>query len=157
IFGLSVDDAEGRAPEELGHVRDIVDAEVSPDGRRSAFVTSDGVYLIERGLRQVSREKNVSTLWFSRDGARLLFASPRQVTLLEGDRTQVLDAHAEPWKSARFVDGGRQVLVAAERSVLRWNPATGERQTLAVSRDGATLLAADLLGDEIVVWEQGLS
>jgi hypothetical protein len=154
VLALSVDDT--RAPETLGTLADVVDAEVAPDGSRAAVVTADGVYLIERGLRRVSHAEDVSTLWLSSDGTRLLFASPRAVTLLDHDRMQRLDAGVEPWKSARFVDGGRQVVVAGQASVLRWDPVTGERQTLATAPAGETILAADLLGEAVVAWTQAL-
>ena len=154
ILELFVGDGAPRAPVALGQVRDVVDAEVSPDGRRAAIVTAHGVYLIADRLRRVSRDKDVSTLWFSSDGARLLLASPGVVTLLEGDRSWRLDAGATPWKSARFVAGGRQILVAAEGAVLRWTPEGDERQTLAAARDGETILAADLLGEDLIVWTQ---
>jgi hypothetical protein len=74
VLALSVEDR--RAPLALGRLEDVVDAEVSPDGRRAAVVTTNGVYWIESGLRRVSQETDVSTLWFSRDGTRLLFTSP---------------------------------------------------------------------------------
>ena len=154
VLELSVEETGQAMPRALGRVKHVVDAELSPDGRRVAVVTAHGVYLGERGLRRISREKDVSTLWFSSDGARVLFASPRVVTLYDGSRTTTLDAGADRWKSARFFDGGRQVLVAAERSVLRWNPDTNERQTVAAGGDRETILAADRLGEDVVVWTQ---
>jgi hypothetical protein len=152
VLALSIEDP--RATVWLGRVDEVRDAEVSPDGRRAAVVTANGVYLIERRPSLVSRENDVSTLWFSSDGARLLFASPRAVTFFEDGRIKRLDADDEPWKSARFLDGGRQVVVAARTSVLRWDPVSDERETLAAASAGETILAADLLGEEIVAWTQ---
>src|SRR5260370_41604189 len=92
ILALSIE--EPRTQEVLGRVEDVMDAEVSPDGSRAAVVTANGVYLLDGRLRCVSREKDVSTLWFSSDGARLLFASPSAVTLLEDGRVKRLRAEA---------------------------------------------------------------
>jgi hypothetical protein len=52
--------------------------------------------------------------------------------------------------SARFLNGGRQVLVAGQALVRRWNPDGGERQILATRREGETFLAADVLGEDVV-------
>jgi hypothetical protein len=45
-------------------------------------------------------------------------------------------------------------VIAARASVLRWDPASDERETLAAVPADETILAADLLGEDIVVWTQ---
>jgi len=155
VSQISVDGAGNRAPTRLGRLKDVLDAELSLAGRRAAIVTATGMHVVEGGrLRLVSREKNVTTLWFSGDGGRVLFSSPRMVTLLEGTRTRTFKADGQPVESARFLRGGPEVLIATRRSVLRWNPDLDEQHTVATARDGETILAADLLADEVVVLTQ---
>jgi hypothetical protein len=153
IFDLSVDGTEN--PRMLGKLRHVMDAEVASEGDRAAVVTDTGVFLMERGKpRRVSREKKVATLWFSTDGARVMFASPKLVTLVVGKETRTLAARGQRFESARFLGGGHAVLIAGEHSVLRWNADQDEPATVVTSRDGEKLLAADILGHDVVVWAQ---
>jgi hypothetical protein len=152
LFDLSLD---GGAPVRLGRLKNVENVEVSPDGSRAAVATADGVYLIEgKRLRRVSRERQVGTLWFSRDGFKVAFASPKAVTVLEGTQMRTLAAEGGRFESARFVAGGPELLVAGGRSVLRWNPESGARETVATGREGETILAADLLDADLFVWTQ---
>jgi len=151
IFDFSV---EGGAPIARGRLRDVIDAEVAPDGSRAAVTTTRGVFLLDgRRPRRVGDEAKVSTLWFSPDGARLLFASPERATLLDGGERHRLALDGARIESARFVAGG-EVLLAVEKSLVRWNPSTGEHRAIATARDGETFLAADLFAGEFVFLAQ---
>src|SRR5262249_30050676 len=156
IFEISVDETEDAAPKMVGRLRSVLDAEVSPDGDRAAVVTASGVFLIAgRKLRRVAREQSGGTLWVSSDGTRVLFASPKVVTLLTGSETRTLKASGQRFKSARFLNGGPEVLVAGEHSALRWNSLDDDqRETVVTGGDAEEILAADMIGHDVVVWAQ---
>jgi hypothetical protein len=107
-------------------------------------------------MRRVSAEKNVSTLWFSRDGTCLLFASPRVVTMLGPGAPRNFEAqnNLRGFESARFINGGPDVVVAATHAVLRWDFRDAKPTTVLHVHDGEMILAADVLGREVIVWTQ---
>jgi hypothetical protein len=150
---VSVDRAG--SPVALGKLRHVLDAEIAPEGSRAAVVTDKGVFLLEgKRLRRVSRDEKVSTLWFSSDGTRLMFATPRAVTLLVGGQEKKLEAKGQVFASARFVSGGPDVLIAGSHTVLRWKPDDATPQAMVAGREGEAILAADVLGPDVVVWTQ---
>jgi hypothetical protein len=151
---ISSVDVAGGKPVDLDKVAgSVTNGEVAPDGSRAAFSTDKGVYEIKDGkISRVSTAESVRSLWFSPDGKRLAFASLEQVTVREGEQTFTLDHGEDYFISARFVDAGDKILLAAGKHVTRWDPVAGTNETLATATKERTFLAADQLGQSLVVW-----
>lgn len=147
-------DVDGAEPVDLGPLEGAVtNAEARADGGQAAFATMTGVHLVERnGVARVSTESGIHSLWFSPEGTRLVWASPATVTVREAKKTYTLGAVEGRFETVRFVDGGKHVLVAAGRVVLRWQPEEQASVVVAKATQREQLRAAELFGDDLVLW-----
>ena len=148
----------GAAPEKIGRVEGglVQNAEMSPDGRTVAFTPGRGLYLIE-GTRPVvlhgSAEENVHSIWFSRDGAALAWASRDRAVWRKDGEERTLAAGGAPIVAMRFLQASPGLIVTRGREVLRWSPERGEVETITtLDDDGRELVGADVFDGGIVLW-----
>jgi hypothetical protein len=148
----------GAVPEKIGHVEGgiVQNAEMSPDGRTVAFTPGSGLYLIE-GAGPValhgSAEEEVHSIWFSRDGAALAWASRERAVWRKDGEEHTLAAGGAPIVAMRFLQASPGLIVTRGREVLRWSPERGEIETMTTLDDnGRELIGADVFDGGIVLW-----
>jgi dipeptidyl aminopeptidase/acylaminoacyl peptidase len=134
----------------------VTNMEMSPDGRSVAVVTNKGLEL-DTGAAEpklLDGNPNVHTVWFSRDGAELAWASPEGAVWKRGETVRTLEPRDEdePIKAMRFLRGGPGLLVSRGNEVIRWSPEHEETEVLARVEDGRELLGADVFDGGLVLW-----
>jgi hypothetical protein len=134
----------------------VSNMEMSPDGRSLAVVTTRGIDLYEGDAAPSSlgTARDIHTVWFSRDGAELAWASPDLATWRRGDSTRRLAATEWEGKIAamRFLHAGAGLLVSRGNEVLRWSPESDQAEVLTRVEDGRELLGADVFAGGLVLW-----
>jgi dipeptidyl aminopeptidase/acylaminoacyl peptidase len=141
------------APRRLGPTPGRVEnAEMSPDGRRVAFATAQGLWVIDREAapRLFDATPGVHAVWFSRDGRRLAYASRQKAVVLDGSRRYELPT---PWglETMRFRAGTGALVVVQLDEVLLWHPGREPRRIAKVP-GSVHLQGADLFAGQVVLW-----
>lgn len=150
----------GAEPEKIGSVAGSVvqNAEMSPDGRTVAFTAPHwGLYLVEGSAAPVQRaamNEAVHSIWFSRDGSALAWASPeRAVYRKNGEERELAAGEGAPIVAMRFLQASPGLVVTRGREVLHWSPEQNAVETITtLDDDGRDLLGADLFDGGIVLW-----
>ncbi|HEV8325221.1 MAG TPA: hypothetical protein VG389_26630, partial [Myxococcota bacterium] len=139
----------------LGEVRNV---EVSPFGGRAAFVTWDGVYVVEGdgAPREIDALGGVHTIWFSDDGAALAYASPARAVFVTRDTVAYLDATALDLRALRFRRDAPGLLVSFQHELVAWDPTTGTKKVLATVKAPEDLEGADVYTGGKLLWRSKL-
>ncbi|UQA63074.1 PD40 domain-containing protein [Polyangium aurulentum] len=159
--GIYAVEGPGAAPERIGSVPDsyvglVQNAEMSPDGRSVAFTSGRGLYVIEGSAEPALRgaaDEAVHSIWFSRDGRELAWASGARAVWRKDGEERTLEAEGAPIAAMRFLQASPGLIVSRGREVLRWSPARGEVEGITTLDDaGKGLLGADVFDGGIVLW-----
>jgi hypothetical protein len=147
----------GAAPRRLsGEWRRSDNMEMSPDGSRIAFVTNEGLALVEGDAqaRRFGAEPWIHSVWFSPDGAEVAWASPEVAVWRRGSEEHRLAPVPAGTRitAMRFLHGCPGLLVSRGRQVVRWRPDRNEVEELATVDDGRELLGADAFAGGLVLW-----
>jgi hypothetical protein len=151
-------DRPGAAPERLGLVPGVIvqNAEMSPDGRTVAFASSYGLHVIEGDavVLRSQADEEVHSIWFSRDGSALAWASRDRAVFRKNGEERVLAAEeGAPIVAMRFLQASPGLVVTRGREVLHWNPEQDAVETItALDADGRELIGADVFDGGIVLW-----
>lgn len=157
----AIDLARGGEPRPIAAFDEhVTNAEISPDGRFLAFIGPHrGVYLVAGGkMRRLDPLKRASSLWFTADGRRLVYAGPRRavaVELASGRRFEYGPPAGERIRTMRLRrDAAGEVLVVSNRRVVAWRPTDGRTRTLArlPERRRASIESADTYDGNTVIW-----
>lgn len=137
---------------DLGY--DVVNAEMSPDGRQLVVVTLKDAHLFHDGKRITSLGMPAAhTVWFSRDGSQFVIANEHKAHWQRGEKTaQLLGDEKSPLRTARFAPMSPWIMVARGQDAVRWNPDQGDAETIASADEGHELLGVDVFGGGVVIW-----
>lgn len=151
----SLDAARPDPPRLVAHTRiPVRNAEMSPDGRRVACATDTALLLMEGDAAPATLDEqpNIHSVWFSRDGAALTWASPLDATFRRGDELRRLKAQRGDLATLRFVQAGEGLVVTRGREVLLWTPALDREEEITRVEGDVSLLGADLCAAGVVLW-----
>jgi hypothetical protein len=131
----------------------VINAEISPDGRRVLFATAARVFLRENGggIKRIADAEDVRSLDFSHDGESYLWARARGGgELVTRERSIPLPARV---RSAHFKrDQSGDVVVTTEDGVSIWKPKAGAPSMAGgMSPDDGVNFGGDVAGSEGVV------
>jgi hypothetical protein len=131
-------------------------AEMSPDGRTLAVVTSWGLYLVgpDATPRLVDTRSDIHSVWFSRDGASVAWASPARAVYRRGDLEAELLAPQKDLAALRFCQASPGLLVTRGPEVLLWSPEAGKTDVLAQidATEKEMVIGADVWSGGLVLW-----
>lgn len=151
----SLDTARQDPPRLVARTRSPVrNAEMSPDGRRVACATDAALLIMEGDAAPtvLDEQPGIHSVWFSRDGAALTWASPLDATLRRGDEQRRLKAPRGDLATLRFVQAGEGLVVTRGREVLLWTPALDREEVITRVEGEVSLLGADLCAAGVVLW-----
>jgi len=159
--GIYAVERPGAEPERLGsvpgsYVNLVRNAEMSPDGRTVAFTAGRGLYVIEGSSEPVLRgaaDEDVHSIWFSRDGRELSWASGERAVWRKDGEERSLASEGAPIAAMRFLQASPGLIVSRGREVLRWSPSRDEVEVITTLDDeGKELIGADVFDGGIVLW-----
>ena len=154
MYRIDLDDPSGTIERVTGNTEAVNNAELSPDGSRLVWLTWRAVYTLDEGdvPRELEAGKAYHSLWFSRDGSTLLYASEDEVVWTGPDgRTLRYGGASAPILSARFRRDAPGVIVARRDAVVAWDPISATAIRLAVGDGEADIEAADVYRGSAVV------
>jgi len=154
---VSIDsiDALGADPVVVGRTRILVEnAEMSPDGKTVVCATGFEAYRIDdQGPLTELPDRDLHTIWFSRDGSSFVRANAAGITWTAGEEVRTLSAgENETIRATRFLPSSPGVLVTRSREVVRWSPERDETDVLASAEENQEMLGADIWSGGLVLW-----
>ena len=157
----------------FGHVSDITDIAISPDGKRYATASADRTVRVvdietgERIHKFEDHEDFVTVVEFSPDGERLATGSADRTVRLRdmetGEEVHLLDAEAYVSSIAFSPDGSQVATGALDNTAKIWDVGTGELlhvleddvgsvMDVVYTPDGEGLILGDSVGN-MMVWD----
>jgi hypothetical protein len=133
---------------------DIVNAEMSPDGRALIVLTAQDAYRFEDGkLVETLGIAGAHTVWFSHDGNQFVVANAQMAHWQRGTKTAKLTAEANSSiRTARFAPKSPWIMVARGQDAVRWNPDQDEAETIASVDGEQEMLGVDVFDRGVVLW-----
>lgn len=152
VWSIPKAGAEAVRLAEFGY--EIVNAEMSPDGRSIVVVTSKDAYLFEDGKMVESLGIPAAhTVWFSHDGNEFVVASAERAHWQRGSKKVTIGADAKsPIRTARFAPMSPWIMLVKGRDAIRWNPEQNDTAVLASADGDDELLGVDVFGGGVVLW-----
>jgi hypothetical protein len=152
LVSIDLSDIDHAEKVQLEDRADVLDAELSPDGRDLVWIADGHIYQREgRGpVRSVVDARDVTTLAFSPDGSAWLWST-------FGGGALVTDAGSRPlpdgFGRAWFRAGGKGIVVASHKQIAVWDPADDTR-TIVGSLDPAetSFWSADMIGPTLITF-----
>lgn len=137
---------------DLGY--EVVNAEMSPDGRSLVVVTLKDAHLFQDGKLVASLGIPAAhTVWFSRDGKQFVVANAHKAHWQRGEKTATLSADEKaPIRTARFAPMSPWIMVARGADAVRWNPDQDEAEVIVSADEGHEMLGVDVFGGGVVIW-----
>lgn len=133
---------------------DIVNAEMSPDGRSFIVVTTKDAFLFQDGkLVKALGIPRAHTVWFSHDGSQFVVVNEEKAHWQRGEQTATLEGNEHgPIRAARFAPRSPWVMVARGADAIRWNPDQNQAETITRADEGHEMLAVDVFAGGVVTW-----
>jgi dipeptidyl aminopeptidase/acylaminoacyl peptidase len=152
IWSVAEPGAQAIRIAELGH--DIINAEMSPDGRSLIVLTAQDACLFEDGkFVSFLGIPAAHTVWFSGDGKQFVVANAHRAHWQRGEKTATLTGDLKsPIRTARFAPMSPWIMVARGADAVRWNPEQDEAEVIASADAGQEMLGVDVFGGGVVIW-----